>query len=96
MSDIKAFPGVALIDAPARAQPVAEVVDFLEEVLVDAKAGKIQAIAVAYVGPGNITSDGYACGYDTSHDLFAAIGDLFYSAAKRRWERGTMRKNEKL
>lgn len=93
---ISAFPGIKLADAPLDAQPVSEVVEFLEEILADAKAGKIQAIGVAYVKPGNITSDGYSSGRDTGHNLFAAIADLFYSAAQRRWERSTIRsENEK-
>ena len=69
-------------------QPSREVIEFLESVLADAKRGKIRAIAVAYIGPGRITSDGYASDGDTGHDLFAAIGDLFYTAARARWERG--------
>ena len=38
-----------------------------------------------------MTSDGYAIGREAGHNLFAAIADLFYSAAKKRWDRGTAR-----
>lgn len=88
---ISAFPGVTLPEASLGEQPCAEVIEFLEEVLADARRGKIQAIGVAYVGPGDITSDGFSCGRDTGHLLFAAIADLFYSTAKRRWDRGMTR-----
>lgn len=86
---VSAFPGVTLPDAPLTEQPCQEVIEFLEGVLADARRGKIQAIAVAYTGPRNITSDGYAAGRDAGHNLFAAIADLFYTAARVRWERGT-------
>lgn len=90
MADVSAFPGVTLPDAPLCEQPSKEVVEFLEELLADAKAGKIQAIGVAYVGPGDVTSDGYACGRNMSHAMFAAISDLFYTTARVRSERATV------
>ena len=43
---ISAFPGVTLPDAPLGEQPSQEVIEFLEEILADAKRGKIQAIGV--------------------------------------------------
>jgi hypothetical protein len=83
-----AMPGVSRPDQPAGAQPVPEVVEFIEEILADAKCGGIQSIAVAYVRPGNITGYGFAVGPNGSHDIFAAITDLFYSCAHSRYHRG--------
>jgi hypothetical protein len=88
---ISAFPGVVRPESPLGEQPCQEVIEFLEEILADARLGKIQAIGVAYVSPNNITSDGFASAKNTGHNLFAAIADLFYSASKARWERSTSR-----
>lgn len=89
---VSTFPGVTLPGSPLGEQPSREVIEFLEEILADAKRGKIRAIAVAYVGPGRVTSDGYASDGDSGHDLFAAINDLAFTAARARWERGTARR----
>jgi len=85
---ILAMPGVSRPDQPANAQPVPEVVAFIEGVLARAKNGEITSIAVAYATAANCTGDGFAGGNSGDHALFAAIADLFYSAGRSRWERG--------
>lgn len=92
---ILAMPGVSRPDQPANAQPVPEVVAFIEGVLARAQNGEITSIAVAYVTHDNITGDGFAAGRSDSHGLFAAIADLFYSAGRCRWERGYYPADEK-
>lgn len=83
---VKSFPGVPLPDRPRDSQPVPEVVAFIEGLLARAKAGDIQAIAVAYAAPGEVTGDGWSVGKGYSHQIMAAIADLFYRGCMRRHE----------
>lgn len=65
---VTAFPGVALPDQAANEQPVAEVVEALEQMLAKAKTGYLRALAFSYVRPGHRTSYGWL---GIKHDLAA-------------------------
>lgn len=57
-----------------RGKPVDHVVEYLEELLADAMAGKLRSIAVAWVGP-NETGGGYRF-ENTYEDLLNLNGQL--------------------
>ena len=80
------MPGVSKIDANHTAQPQPQVIADLEFFLEEAKAGRIQAIAVAYVLSGHVTGDGWAIDPKTSdatdHDLMAAVTYLQFRLAR--------------
>lgn len=58
--NVKAFPGVSAPDQELGLQPVEQVVEYLADMLAKAKAGKIRAIAFAYVKPCGNPSHGWA------------------------------------
>jgi hypothetical protein len=86
-AEIKQYPGVAAPDKPRTEQPVEQVIEVLEELLADAREGRIRAIAYAAVSPGEHTSFGWARGKgQTAHEMMAAICDLSYACAMERVE----------
>lgn len=85
-SRITAFPGVTRTDLPKGAQPCQEVIEFLEGILEKAKRGEIQAIAIAYVRPDDVTGQAYSHNGKLGHTMTAAVCDLFYRICAVRYD----------
>jgi len=90
MAEVKTFPGVTRVDAPAGSQPNPSTIEFLEKQLAKARSGYLQAIAVASVvvhqGHGVCTEEGWSPNNAYCHELAASIGDLQYRFARMRFE----------
>lgn len=83
-AEILTLPGQPL-QTPRSSEPQPDVIAFIEALLVRAKSGDIQAIAVATVLNAEETGDGWKPGKTAySHQLMAAIGDLQFRYARRR------------
>jgi hypothetical protein len=83
--NIYAFRDITLPERPREEQPVQPVIQVLEELLVEAKAGKLRAFAAALVYPGNFTTHTWARGYgQTAHSQAASIYDLSFAYARDR------------
>lgn len=79
------LPGVERPDLPLESQPVPEVVALAEQVLIDAKNGKIRVLGVACVlGNDGETAEGWAPKQDAPATLSAAAADLHYRVTKMR------------
>jgi hypothetical protein len=86
-AEIKAYPGVSMPETPRHEQPVEQVVSVLEELLAEAREGKIRAIACAVVKAGEATTHVWANGTGrTAHEQSAAIHDLAFAYDMRRYE----------
>jgi hypothetical protein len=84
--NVYAFRGTVSPELGRDEQPVAGVIAELEQLLADAKSGKIRAIAFALVFTGNFTSYGWARGHgQTAHAQAAAIGDLSFAIQYERY-----------
>ena len=74
--EIRPFPGVTDVGRTAEAQPQADVIEFLTDLLARAERGEVQGVAVATVHPGHNTADGWRLGATstaTMHDLMASV-----------------------
>lgn len=83
---VVSFPGITEHHAARDAQPQKEVVEMLVSALERAKRGEIQALAIAYIEPGEFTN--YEWVMPTSaratHMLPAAASDLLYELSAER------------
>lgn len=73
MAEVCKFPGVERTDLAVGAQPHPGVIDLLEQMLARAKAGTVQAVAIATVENNDWTGDCFHAGNDKTHLLMAAI-----------------------
>lgn len=89
-AEIKRFPGISDSDKAIDAQVDPEIVAFCEDLVVRAKQGDIQAIAVALVKPGRCTADGWQRTKENNgHDLMASISYLQQRFAAQQNDRST-------
>lgn len=83
--NVFAFPRTVSPDLGRDEQPVAECIDVLEDLLTDARSGRIRAIAAAVVERGDNATYCWARGYgQTAHAQAAAISDLSFAYAMDR------------
>lgn len=78
---VHVLPGVKRIVADD--EPDEKCVGLLQSVLADALKGEVRAIAVAYVGRGDMVGSAWE-ETDKNHQLSAAIADLFYRNCAQR------------
>lgn len=84
--NVVAMPGISAPDRTAGEQPQDHVVELLEDLLSEARSGKIQTIAIALVRPGEFVSHAWTSGGPHAHSLYAAIGDLSFAYSRKREE----------
>lgn len=86
MSNIVPFPGVADFEAPRDAQPQKDVIDTLANALERAKKGELQAVALAFVEPGDFTNYEWSMSpaSRSTHTLVVAASDLVHEMLQDR------------
>ncbi len=85
MGEVRSFPGAARVCAQDEA-PDAQLVEFLQDLLERASAGRLRAIAVVTVVDSEHTQTAWApAGSPFSHLIMAGIADLQYRYASFRF-----------
>lgn len=75
--NIKLFPGAAAPELPVHQQPHDDIVKLLEDTLADARAGKVQGLALAVIDHHHWPWTDYAFGPGVGMPVATMIGALF-------------------
>ena len=67
---------------PAHGVPSEEVVEFLNDLLKQARKGAITGIAACWVGPAETVCSSWAAGTASQHDMIAGAAILAYKITK--------------